>query len=188
MADLISLTNPEVNRPGIGSRVLIAEIAHITAFGAAAGASGPDAFRITGTHVFAEDKGFIEWETEDDVANLKIPVTGATSSLGYKPELSVFLPGIDPERLWSAVQNKKLIVLVSAFGCGAGQYVQLGDLCNPARFMPSDGFNSGVAGGNDPRGFMLKIGSNYSVALYEGDVTMTPPPVEEEGGGGGGGE
>jgi hypothetical protein len=173
--DLIELLNPTINRPGIGSRVLIAELAHITTFGAFATNTNPgDEFRITGDHVFDTGKGFVPWETEDDVANLKIPVTGATSSLGYKPELSVFLPGLDPARLWSAVQNKKLIVLVSAFGCNAGQFVQLGDVCNPARFMPSDGFNSGTAGGNDARGFSLKIGSNFSVYAYEGDVTMYP--------------
>lgn len=184
--DLINLTNPALNRPGIGSRILIAEVQHITAFGAfktPVEAPG-DEFIIEGDHVFEEDKGFVAWETEDDVANLKIPITGATSSLGLKPELTVFLPGLDPARLWSAVQNKKLIVLVQAFGCGAGQYVQLGDECNPARILPSDGFDSGVAGGNTPRGITVKIGSNYATYFYEGTVTMAEPA--DDGGGEGG--
>lgn len=189
--DLISLSNPGTNRPGIGSRILVAELAHITAFGATVSpveAPG-DELRITGNHVFAEGKGFVEWETEDDVANLTIPVTGSASSLGLKPELTVFLPGLDPARLWSSYQNKKLIVLVSAFGCGAGQYLQLGDNCNPARILPSDGFKSGVAGGNDARGITLKIGSNYATWFYEGSVTMATPEEgdDDEGGGGGGG-
>lgn len=171
--DIIALTNPAENRPGIGSQVLIAELAWITAYGAAAtNTNFGDLMRITGDHVFDTGLGFVPWETEDDIARLKIPVTGSRSSLGLKPSLEIFLPGLYPAQMLTAIQNKSFMALVSAFGCGAGQYLQIGDQCNPLRIMPSDGFDSGVAGGNDPRGFKLTLGSNYSVAFYEGDVTM----------------
>lgn len=173
--DIIDLSNPETNRPGIGGSILIAEIPWITAFGAAATLTNfGDELRITGDHTFDTGKGFVTWETEDDVASLNIPVTGARSSLGLKPELNVFLPGLTPAQALSAVQNKSFIGLVKAFGCGATQYLQLGDVCNPLRLMPSDGFKSGVAGGNDPRGWMFKLGANYSVSFYEGEVTLYP--------------
>ena len=173
--DIIALTNPAINRPGIGGTIYLAELEWFATFGAAATVTVfGDELRITGDHTFNTNKGFVPWQTEDDVANLKIPVTGTRSSLGLKPELTVYLPSLDPARTLSAVQNKSYIGLLTAFGCGATQYLQLGDTCNPLRLMPSDGFNSGVAGGNDARGWTLKLGSNYSVYFYEGDLTVYP--------------
>lgn len=173
--DLINLSNPGTNRPGIGSTIYVAEIPWFDTFGAFATPTTPgDELRITGDHAFESGKGFVAWETEDDVAQLMAPVTGSRSSLGLKPELDLFLPGLEPERIWASFQNKSLIVLVPAFGCNSNSYVQIGDRCNPARIMPSDGFKSGVAGGNDPRGVRLKIGSNYAFYFYEGDVTVYP--------------
>lgn len=178
--DLSSLINPDSNRPGIGSRIHIAELSWFATFGAFLDpvALPGDELRISGNHTFNTGKGFVSWETEDDIAQLMAPVTGSRSSLGLKPELTVFLPGLEPERIWSSFQNKSLIILVDAFGCNASQRIQLGDQCNPARILPSDGFKSGVAGGNDPRGTTLKIGSNYSFYFYEGTVTAYPPPEE----------
>lgn len=171
--DAVSLHSPDTNRPGIGGTILLAEIKHITAFGAPAAVTVlGDELRITGDHTFEAGKGFVEWETEDDIANLKIPVTGSRASLGLKPELTIFLPGLTAEQAVSAVQNKRFIGLVKAFGCNSIQHLQLGDDCNPLRLMPSDGFSSGVAGGNDARGWTFKLGCNYSVAFYEGDVLM----------------
>lgn len=171
--DTVALTNTEVNKPGIGGTILLAEIAHITAFGTPATVTVVgDELRITGDHTFATGKGFVAWETEDDIANLKIPITGTRSSLGLKPELTIFLPGLTAAQAVSVVQNKRYIALVKAFGCNANQYLQLGDDCNPLRLLPSDGFNSGVAGGNDARGWTVKLGNNYSVHFYEGDVLM----------------
>lgn len=173
--DIINLSNPSTNRPGIGGSILLAEIPWIDTFGAPATPTNfGDELRITGDHVFNSGKGFVTWETEDDIANLRIPITGQRSSLGLKPELTVFLPGLNPAQALSAVQNKSFIGLVKAFGCGSTQYLQLGDSCNPLRLMPADGFNSGVAGGNDARGWTFKLGNNYSVAFYEGDVTLYP--------------
>lgn len=176
--DLTHLINPGTNRPGIGSRIRIAELAWFDEFGAFVDpiVSPGDELRISGTHTFLEDKGFVTWETEDDIAQLMAPVTGARSSLGLKPELDLFLPGLEPERIWASFQNKSLIILVDAFGCNSGKYIQIGDQCNPARIMPSDGFKSGVAGGNDPRGVSLKIGSNYALYFYEGTITAYPDP------------
>ena len=173
--DTIALRNPDINKPGIGGVILLAEIAHISTFGAPAAVVLPgDELRITGDHLFSTGKGFVEWETEDDIANLKIPITGTKSSLGLKPELTIFLPGLTPAQAVQVVANKRYIGLVKAFGCNSTQYLQLGDDCNPLRLMPADGFNSGTAGGNDSRGWTVKLGNNYSVHFYEGDVTMYP--------------
>lgn len=170
--DIPSISNSGTNRPGIGSSVYVAELGWFSSFGAFATDTNPgDALRITGDHVFASGKGFVTWETEDDVANLNIPVTGSRSSLGLKPELTVFIPGLSPEIIWTSFQNKSFVVLVDAFGCNATSRIQLGDSCNPVRFMPGDGWKSGTAGGNDPRGLTMKMGSNYSVYFYEGDIT-----------------
>jgi hypothetical protein len=179
--DLITLSNPGTNRPGIGSRIYIAEVAHIATFGAFVSpvVTPGDELRISGNHTFVSGKGFVTWETEDDIAQLMAPITGSRSSLGLKPELNIFLPGLEPERAWAAYQNKSLIVLIDAFGCNSTRRIQIGDQCNPARLMPSDGFKSGVAGGNDPRGWTLKIGSNYAFYFYEGTITAYPPPEEE---------
>lgn len=163
------------NRPGIGGKVYAAELPWLTAMGTFATNTIPgDEDRITGDHTFATGKGFREWECEDDVSNLVIPVTGSKGSLGLKPELTVFWPGLTPSMLWHARQNKKLILLVQAFGCNSTQYLQLGDACNPVRIMPSDGWKSGTAGGNDARGMTVKLGSNYSVYFYEGDLVLYP--------------
>lgn len=163
------------NRPGISSVVHVAEISWFSAFGAFATNTNPgDEMRITGDHTFASGKGFRPWECEDDISNLKIPVTGSKGSLGLKPELTVFMPGLTPAMLWSARQNKKFVVLVQPFGCNSTSFIQLGDVCNPVRIMPSDGWNSGTAGGNDPRGMTVKLGSNYSVYFYEGELTVYP--------------
>lgn len=171
--DITTITAPDSNKPGMAGFILLQELSKFTAYGAAATNTNPgDEMRIEGDHTFGVDEGFIRWDTEDDIARVKLPITGARSSLGYKPELDLFFPGLDPTKAWSFVQNKLFIVLVPAFGCGATQYLQLGDDCNPVRFMPSDGFDSGIAGGNDPRGFRVKMGNNYSVYFYEGDVTM----------------
>lgn len=173
--DIIGLTNPGTNRPGIGSLIHVAELAWIDTYGDFATVTTPgDELRIDGDHVFLSGKGFVTWETEDDVAQLMAPITGSRSSLGLKPELNLYLPGLEPERIWSSFQNKSLLVLIEAFGCNSTQRIQLGDQCNPARILPSDGFKSGVAGGNDPRGVSMKIGSNYAFYFYEGAVTAYP--------------
>lgn len=173
--DIEALVTPGSNRSGIGGVVYAAELAFFDTFGAFATNTNPgDELRITGDHEFLTGKGFVPWECEDDVSNLKIPITGTKSSLGVKPELSVFWPGLDPSRMWHAMQNKAYILLLQAFGCNSNQYLQLGDRCNPVRILPSDGFSSGTAGGNDARGFNVKLGSNYSVYFYEGELVLYP--------------
>lgn len=170
--DIAALTIPGTNRPGIGGIIYLTEVSWIDTFGAFATNTNPgDELRITGDHVWATGKGVVEWETEDDVANLVIPVTGSRASLGLKPELTIFQPGLTPANAWHAFQNKSYIGFVNAFGCNSGQLLQLGDLCNPLRMVPNEGFKSGVSGGNDPRGWMWKLSSNYSVYFYEGDLT-----------------
>lgn len=171
--DIGALTIPGTNRPGIGGTIYVTELAWITTFGTAPTNTLPgDELRITGDHVWDTNMGVVAWETEDDVANLKIPVTGSRASLGLKPELTVFQPGLTPANAWHAFQNKSYIGFVKAFGCASTQWLQLGDACNPLRMIPNDGWSSGVSGGNDPRGWMYKLSSNYSVYFYEGDLTF----------------
>lgn len=172
--DIISLPiGTGLNRPGMGGFVLLAEIPKITAFGAyATDTNFGDALRITGDHTFGVDDGFVRWETDDDIAQFSVPITGTKGSLGFKPEVNLYLPGLDPARALSMIQNRTFIMLVPAFGCESTQYAQIGDACNPVRILPSDGFKSGTAGGNDPRGWTLKMGANYAFSFYEGEVTM----------------
>lgn len=173
--DIVAIQAPAINRPGIGGFLLLAEIENFATFGAAAVNTLPgDEMRIIGNHTFVADKGFVQWDTEDDVSKVMLPIVGARSSLGFKPAADLFFPGLDPVKAWSFIQNKKFIGLFSAFGCNSSKMLQLGDKCNPLRLMPSDGFDSGVAGGNDARGFKVKMGSNYSVYFYEGTITMYP--------------
>lgn len=176
--DIETISPPATNRPGMAGFILLAELEWFDTFGAISSGTNPgDELRITGDHAFLTGKGFVRWNTEDDIARLKLPVVGSRSSLGYKPEVELFFPGLDPLKAWSVVQNKSFIGLIPAFGCGADQYLQLGDECNPLRIMPSDGFDSGIAGGNDPRGFKVKLSNNYSVYFYEGEVNTYPPPT-----------
>jgi hypothetical protein len=171
--DIVSISPPGINRPGMAGFILLAELDWFATFGAQAANVNPgDDMRIVGDHLFTGNKGFVKWETEDDIARVKLPIVGSRSSLGYKPEAELMFPGLDPAKAWSFVQNKSFIGLFPVFGCGSDQLLQLGDECNPLRLMPADGFDSGVAGGNDPRGFKVKLGNNYSVHFYEGTVTM----------------
>jgi hypothetical protein len=179
--DIINITPPAVNKPGMAGFILLAELEWFATFGATVDpvVIPGDEMRIDTAHTFETGKGFVRWDTEDDIAQVMLPIVGSRSSLGYKPEADLFFPGIDPVKAWSFIQNKSFIGLFPIFGCGSTQYLQLGDECNPLRILPSDGFKTGVAGGNDPRGFRIKLGNNYSVYFYESDVTAYPPPEEE---------
>lgn len=174
--DIANLAGTASNLPGMGSRVYVIELDFIDTYGAFKTpivAPGDNKI-ITGDHVPLTGKGFRVWETEDDVSNFAIPITGSRSSLGLKPEVNIYIPGLSADLLWTMDQNKKYMVLLEAYGCNALQKLQIGDACNPARLTPSDGFKSGTSGGNDPRGVMLKIAANYSAWIYEGDVTLYP--------------
>jgi hypothetical protein len=173
--DLIDISNPSTNRPGIGGRLYVAELAWISAYGAAATVTNPgDELRITGDHTFSAGKGFRVWEMEDDQARLMIPIIGSRSSKGLKGNVDAFFSSLTPAQASMFQENKDLMLLVEAFGCNATQKIQLGDACNPLRIVAGDGFNSGVNGGTDPRGWKIKFENNYSVYFYEGDVTLYP--------------
>lgn len=174
--DIANLSGTARNLPGMGSRVYVAELDWIETYGAF---KTPivvpgDNKIITGDHAFLTGKGFRVWKTEDDVSQFALPITGSRSSLGLKPEVNLFIPGLSADLLWTMDQNKEYMVLLEAYGCNALQKLQIGDACNPARLVPSDGFKSGVSGGNEARGVMLKISANYSAWIYEGDVTTYP--------------
>jgi hypothetical protein len=172
--DIVDLPVPTTkNWPGAGSFIFVAELEHIATYGAAATVTVyGDELRIDGDHVFDTGKGFRKWETIDDTFEVMSPVTGSTGALAMKPNFEIYLPGITKQKLYAATENKSFMVLIPIFGCDSTTYLQIGDACNPARIMPSDGMKTGKSRSNDPRGVWVKFEGYGTVYLYEGDVDI----------------
>lgn len=169
------------NAPGMGSTLYVAPIDWFLALQSpgAVSATPGDSVLIDTAHTFrVEDPtlGFVKIYCTTRTVEAMWEQVGDIDSEGINASVDAWSPGLNTALAEFMYMADSYVVLVPSIDCTSPEYIQLGNLCNPA-LKKGWKWKSGKGGGEGKKGFEIHFESyNDRPLIYTSTVTLAEQP------------